>query len=90
MEPLIKLSELQELDAVTIAELRHFITGKVDEHFKLQAQIIRDLNRLGVNAWRDPAAYDKLRAKYRARWTSKKKLAILDHMKGKWCNEKII
>ena len=76
-------------DPVTIAELKRFAEKKYDEQAKLKAKIVRDLRRISDNAWQDPAAYDKLRAKYRAQWTGRKKIAILDMMKEKWAHEQV-
>ena len=67
--------------------LRLFAQKKFDEQLKIKGQIARDLNRISDRAFEDPAAYDKLRAKYKARWTNSKRLAILDMMKRKWAHE---
>ena len=75
---------LEGLDNWTAAELYRFIERKLDEQAKIKGQIARDLNRIGEFAFLDPAAYDQLKAKYRAR-RNRKKLAILDLMRKENC-----
>lgn len=86
MNKLLSMFDPHYTDPVTIAELQRFAEKKFDEQLKIKGQIARDLRRLGDNAWQDPAAYDKLRAKYRAQWTSRKKISILDMMMKEWAN----
>ena len=77
---------LEGLDTWTLAEIRSFVERKLDEHRKLRGQIPHDLDRIGEMAFRDPSAYDKLKAKYRAsRRVSRKKLAVLDLMQKEQC-----
>lgn len=90
MNKILSMFDQYYTDPVTIAELKRFAEKKYDEQAKLKAQIVRDLRRISDNAWREPAAYDKLRAKYKARWTNAKKLAILDMMKRRWAREKAV
>jgi len=85
MEKILRLLNPRDVDAVTIGEVKHFAERKYDEQLKLKGQIARDLSRLGEYAFQNPAAYDKLRRKYKAHWASKKKVAILDMMKEIWC-----
>lgn len=88
LDKLIRLFDPREVDAITIAEVERFAQKKYDEQAKIKGQIARDLARISDNAYCDPAAYDKLRAKYKSRWTNTKKLAILDMMERKWAHEK--
>lgn len=88
LDKLIRLFDPREVDAITIAELERFAQKKYDEQLKIKGQIARDLARISDNAYCDPAAYDKLRTKYKARWTNTKRLAILDMMERKWAHEK--
>ena len=87
MEKILRLFDPRDVDPVTIDELKHFAERKYDEQLKLKGQIARDLSRIGEYAFQNPAAYDKLRAKYKAHWASKKKIAILDMMKKEWCKK---
>lgn len=87
LDKLIHLFDPRDVDAITIAELERFAQKKYDEQAKIKGQIARDLARIGDTAYCDPAAYDKLRAKYKSRWTNAKKLAILEMMKRKWAHE---
>lgn len=87
LNKILRLFDPREVDAITIAELEHFAQMKYDEQMKIKGQIARDLARIGDKAFEDPAAYDKLRAKYKSRWTNTKRLAILDMMKRKWAHE---
>ena len=85
MEKLIRLFDPREVDAITIAEVKHFAEVKYNEQEKIKGQIARDLARIGENAFQDPAAYTKLKGKYKAAHAGKKKLTILDNMKKVWC-----
>ena len=77
---------LEGLDTWTLAEIRSYIERKLEDHAKLRGQIARDLNRIGEMAFLDPSAYDKLKAKYKARSNvSRKKLAVLDLMQKEQC-----
>lgn len=77
------------LDAVTAKEITRFIERKVDEQTRIKGQIARDLRRIGGEyAFLDPAAYDQLQAKYKARWTNKKKLTILEDMRKHYCERR--
>ena len=77
---------LEGLDAWTLAEIRSYVERKLDDHQRLRGQIARDLNRIGEMAFLDPSAYDKLKAKYKARSNvSRKKLAVLDLMQKEQC-----
>ena len=77
---------LEGLDTWTLAEIRAYVERKLDEHAKLRGQIAHDLNRFGSMAFLDPSAYDKLKAKYKARSNiSRKKLAVLDLMQKEYC-----
>ena len=75
---------LEGLDEWTAAELHRFIERKLDEQARIKGQIARDLNRIGEYAFLDPAAYDQLEAKYKARGY-RKKLAILELMRRENC-----
>lgn len=90
LDKLIRLFDPREVDAITIAELEQFAQKKYDEQMKIKGQIARDLARIGDRAFEDPAAYDKLKAKYKSRWTNTKRLAILDMMERKWTREKAV
>lgn len=83
MEKLIQL--FNEMDTVTQAEIKHFVERKEAEYLKLSGQIAKDLRIIGENAYCDAQAYRKLKARYSKNWTSKKKLAILEMMRKKWC-----
>ena len=77
---------LEGLDDWTLAEIRSYVERKLEDHAKLRGQIARDLNRIGEMAFLDPSAYDKLKAKYKARSNvSRKKLAVLDLMQKEQC-----
>lgn len=77
-----------DLDAVTAKEIDVFIERKIDEQAKIKGQIARDLSKIGDMAFLDPKAYDKLKAKYKARWTATKKLAILEDMRKRNCERR--
>lgn len=83
MEKLIR--QLADTDPVTQKEVRHFMQLKLDEYLKISGQIVRDLSRIGENAWCQPDAYKKLDAKYKARFANTKRRAILDLMKLHYC-----
>lgn len=85
MEKLIRMFDPHEVDAITIAEVKHFAEVKYDEQEKIKGQIARDLARIGADAYCTSSAYRKLAAKYKAAHAGKKKLAILDMMRSKWC-----
>lgn len=85
MEKLIHMFDPNEVDAITISEVKHFAEMKYDEQLKIKGRIARDLARIGENAFQNPAAYRKLAAKYKAAHAGKKKLAILEKMKKVWC-----
>lgn len=87
LSKILRLFDPRDVDAITIKEVEQFAQKKYDEQAKIKGQIARDLSRISDRAFEDPAAYDKLRAKYKARWTNAKKLAILDMMKRKWAHE---
>lgn len=87
MDSLIRMFNPQDVAPITIAEVKHFAQLKYDEQEKIKGQIARDLNRIGENAWKDPTAYTKLKAKYKAAHAGKKKLTILERERIKWCNE---
>ncbi len=76
MDKLIR--QLREMDAVTLKEIRHFVERK-------SGQIARDLRRISPTAFEDPAAYETLRRRYKTRWASNKKLAVLEMDRKKWC-----
>jgi len=77
---------LEGLDTWTLAEIRAYVERKLEDHQRIRGQIARDLNRLGEMAFLDPSAYDKLKAKYKARSNvSRKKLAVLDLMRKEQC-----
>lgn len=84
LNKLSRLFDPRDVDAITIAEVERFLQAKYDEQAKIKGQIARDLARIGDRAFEDPAAYKQLRAKYKARWTNTKRLAILDMMERKW------
>ena len=86
MDKILRMLNPHDVDAITIAEVRHFAEKKYDEQLKIRGKIARDLRRIGENAWQDSAAYEQLRAKYKKSWTSTKKLAILDKMQKEWCS----
>lgn len=88
MEKILRLLNPCDADEVTIAEVKKFALLKYDEMIKIRGQIARDLSRLGVDAFRNPDAYRKLAAKYKAtkQFGVKKKLAILELDKKKWCS----
>lgn len=88
LDKILRLFDPREVDAITIAEVERFAQKKYDEQAKIKGQIARDLARISDTAFEDPAAYDKLRAKYKSRWTNTKRLAILDMMERKWAHEK--
>ena len=88
LNKILHLFNTDNVDPVTIKEVEQFAQQKFDEQMKIKGQIARDLARIGDNAFKDPAAYDKLRAKYKARWTNTKRLAILDMMQREWAHEK--
>ena len=83
MDTLIR--QLREMDAVTLKEVRHFVERKINEHMKLRGQIARDLRKISPTAFEDPAAYETLRRRYKTRWASNKKLAVLEMDRKKWC-----
>jgi len=83
MDKLIR--QLSEMDAVTLKEIRHFVERKIHEHTKLRGQIARDLNKISPTAFEDSAAYETLRRRYKTRWASNKKLAVLEMDRKKWC-----
>jgi len=87
MEKILRLLNPCDADEVTIAEVKKFALLKYDEMIKIRGQIARDLSRLGVDAFRNPDAYNKLARKYKAakQFGLKKKLAILDMDKKRWC-----
>ena len=85
MEQLIRMFNPQDVDPITIAEVKHFAQRKYDEQEKIKGQIARDLARIGENAFQDPIAYRKLASKYKAAHAGKKKLTILENMKKVWC-----
>ena len=85
MQAILKLFDPHEVDAITIAEVKHFAEVKYDEQEKIKGQIARDLARIGADAYCTPSAYTKLKSKYKASHAGKKKLAILDMMRSKWC-----
>ena len=87
MEKLIRLFDPREVDAITIAEVKHFAEVKYNEQEKIKGQIARDLARIGENAFQDTIAYRKLAAKYKAAHAGKKKLTILENMKKLWCKD---
>lgn len=87
LNKILRLFDPHDVDHITIAELEQFAQKKFDEQLKIKGQIARDLARISDRAFEDPAAYDKLRAKYKSRWTNSKRLAILDMMKRKWAHE---
>lgn len=77
---------LEGLDDWTLTEIRSYVERKLDDHQRIRGQIARDLNRFGEMAFLDPSAYDKLKAKYKARSNvSRKKLAVLDLMRKEQC-----
>ena len=77
---------LEGLDTWTPAEIRSYVERKLEDHQRIRGQIARDLNRIGEMAFLDPSAYDKLKAKYKARSNvSRKKLAVLDLMRKEQC-----
>lgn len=86
LNKILRMFDPHDVDAITIAEVEQFAQQKYDEQLKIKGQIARDLARIGDKAFEDPAAYDKLRAKYKSRWTNTKRLAILDMMKRKWAH----
>ena len=76
---------IDDLDEITLKELRVFIERKLDEQAKIKGQIARDLRRLGEWAFMDTRAYDQLKAKYSKNRTARKKLAILENMRKEYC-----
>lgn len=85
MEKLLRMFDPNDVDPITIAEVKHFAQLKYDEQEKIKGQIFRDLARIGENAFQTPSAYTKLKGKYKAAHAGKKKLVILEMEKAKWC-----
>lgn len=85
MEKLIRLFDPHDVDPITIAEVKHFAQLKYNEQEKIKGRIAHDLARIGVDAFQDPAAYTKLKGKYKAAHAGKKKLAILEMERKRWC-----
>lgn len=77
MEKLILQLNSFGMDKFTRAEIKRFIEHKIDEHMKFRGQIGRDLRRFGEDAFTNPAAYKKLREKYKRAHANRKKLEIL-------------
>ena len=88
MDKILRMLNPYDADEVTIAEVKTFAVRKYDEVIKLRGQIAHDLSKFGVDAFRNPAAYRKLAAKYKAakQLGLKKKLAILDMERKRWCD----
>ena len=84
MDNLIRMLNPRDIDEVTLAEIRHFITLKLDEQAKIKGRIAHDLSRIGEYAFQEPSAYTKLKGKYRAAKSGKKKFAILELMRQNW------
>lgn len=78
--------ELRDADIITRAEIMRFIEKKNDEAAKIKGQIGRDLRRIGGDfGFKQPDVYTKLKDKYIRAHQSRKKLAILEMERQKWC-----
>lgn len=79
---------LRDADEFTRAEIVRFAERKLDEATKIRGQIARDLQRLGGDfGFEKPDVYSKLKDKYIRGHQPKKKLAILDMERRRWCKE---
>lgn len=82
--------ELRDADKFTRAEILRFAEHKLDEATKIRGQIAKDLKRLGGDfGFEKPDVYSKLKDKYIRAHQSKKKLAILEQERRRWCKEVI-
>lgn len=77
---------LEEVDEYTRREVDKAIERKLDEVAKIRGQIAKDLRRLGgVDGFQTERVYRQLKEKYLRGHQSKKKLALLEMERQKWC-----
>lgn len=77
---------LEEVDEYTRREVDKAIEHKLDEVAKIRGQIAKDLRRLGgVDGFQTEQCYRRLREKYLRGHQSRKKLALLEMERQKWC-----
>ena len=77
---------LEEADEYTRREVERDIERKLDEVAKIRGQIAKDLRRLGgVDGFQTEQCYCRLREKYLRGHQSRKKLALLEMERRKWC-----
>lgn len=77
---------LEEVDEYTRREVDRAIERKLDEVAKIRGQIAKDLRRLGgVDGFQTEQCYRQLKEKYLRGHQSRKKLALLEMERQKWC-----
>lgn len=77
------------IDEVTAKEIVAFAELKLEEAQTIKGQIVSELSNIGVTAFKNPKAYNKLEARYKAQKAlgTKKKIAILNQMRRELCTE---
>lgn len=78
--------QLKDADPYTRAEAKRAIERVLDETAKIRGHIARDLRRLGgVDGFQTERCYRLLKEKYLRGHQSRKKLALLEMERRKWC-----